>query len=100
MVDKRTAAVLILGFIILVSGLSLWVLGDQTSSVVSLPLASTGVVWAPLLWICGIIVLLSAAFANNVRPKYYVIWVVSLIVGYLVIFGIIVVITGYLVSLS
>ena len=98
--DKRTAAVLILGFLILISGLSLWVLGDQTSSVVSLPLASTGVLWAPLLWVCGIIVLLSAAFATNVAPKYYALWVVSLIVGYLVIFGIIVVITGYLVSLS
>jgi hypothetical protein len=97
MVDKRTAAVLIVGFLILISGLSLWVLGDQTSSIVSLPLASTGVLWAPLLWICGIIVLLSAAFANILRAKYYVIWVVSLIVGYLVIFGIIVVVTGYLI---
>jgi len=96
MVDKRTTAVLIVGFIILISGLSLWVLGDQTSSVVSLPLASTGVSWAPLLWVCGIIVLLSAAFANILRPKYYVIWVVSLIVGYLVIFGVIVVVTSYL----
>jgi len=96
MVNKRTAAILIVGFIILISGLSLWVLGDQTSSVVSLPLASTGVTWAPLLWICGIIVLLSAAFANILRPKYYVIWVVSLIVGYLVIFGVIVVVTSYL----
>jgi hypothetical protein len=98
MVDKKTAAVLIVGFLILVSGLSLWVLGDQTSSVVSLPLASTGVLWAPLLWVCGIIVLLSAAFANILRAKYYVIWLVTLIVGYLVIFGIIVVITSYLVS--
>jgi hypothetical protein len=97
MVDKRTAAVLIVGFLILISGLSLWVLGDQTSSIVSLPLASTGVLWAPLLWICGIIVLLSAAFANILRAKYYVIWIVSLIVGYLVIFGIIVVVTGYLI---
>ena len=96
MVNKRTAAILIVGFIILISGLSLWVLGDQTNSVVSLPLASTGVTWAPLLWICGIIVLLSAAFANILRPKYYVIWVVSLIVGYLVIFGVIVVVTSYL----
>jgi hypothetical protein len=97
MVDKWSAAVLILGFLILVTGLSLWVLGDQTSSVVSLPLASTGVLWAPLLWICGIIVLLSAAFASVLRAKYYVLWLVSLIVGYLVIFGIIVAITSYLV---
>jgi hypothetical protein len=97
MVNKWSAAVLILGFLILLTGLSLWVLGDQTSSVVSLPLASTGVLWAPLLWICGIIVLLSAAFASVLRAKYYVLWVVSLIVGYLVIFGIIVAITSYLV---
>jgi hypothetical protein len=97
MVAKPTVAVLILGFLILVSGLSLWVLGDQTSSVVSLPLASTGVLWAPLLWICGIIVLLSAAFANILRAKHYVIWLASLIVGYLVIFGIIVAVTSYLV---
>jgi hypothetical protein len=97
MVNKWSAAVLILGFLILLTGLSLWVLGDQTSSIVSLPLASTGVLWAPLLWICGIIVLLSAAFANVLRAKYYVLWLVSLIVGYLVIFGIIVAVTSYLV---
>ena len=97
MVNKSTAAVLILGFLILLSGLSLWVLGDQTNSVVSLPLASTGVLWAPLLWICGIIVLLSAAFANILRAKYYVVWLVSLIVGYIVIFGIIVAITASLI---
>jgi len=97
MVTKSTAAVLILGFLILVSGLSLWVLGDQTDSVVSLPLASTGVPWAPLLWICGIIVILSAAFANILRAKYYVVWLVSLIVGYLVVFGIIIMVTGYLI---
>jgi len=98
MVTKPTAAVLILGFLILVSGLSLWVLGDQTSSIVSLPLASTGVLFAPLLWICGIIVLLSAAFANILQAKHYVLWVVSLIFGYLVIFGIIVAVCSYLVG--
>ena len=97
MVNKYSAAVLILGFLIMISGLALWVLGDQTNSVVSLPLASTGVLWAPLLWICGIIVLLSAAFANTLRAKSYLIWLVSLIVGYLAIFGILVVITSHLV---
>jgi hypothetical protein len=97
MVNSRTAAVLIVGFIILIAGLSLWVLGDQTSSLVPLPLASTGVPWAPLLWVCGIIVLLTSAFANILDPKHYLLWLVSLIVGYLVIFGIIVVITGYLI---
>jgi hypothetical protein len=97
MVSIRTVAILILGFILLVSGLALWVLGDQTSSVVSLALASTGVPWAPLLWICGIIILLSAAFANVLHVKHYVLWLVSLIVGYLIVFGVIVVVTSYLV---
>ena len=97
MANKRTAAVLILGFLILFAGLSLWVLGDQTSVVVSLPLASTGVLWAPLLWICGIIVLLSAAFANVLSVKHYFLWLASLIIGYLVVFGVIVMITSYLI---
>jgi hypothetical protein len=96
-VDRRTAAVLIVGFVILLSGLALWVLGDQTNSVVSLPLASTGVPWAPFLWLCGIIVLLSAALANILQVKYYLLWLVSLIVGYLVVFGIIIAVTGYLI---
>jgi hypothetical protein len=97
MVDKRTATALIVGFVILLSGLSLWVLGDQTNSVVTLPLASTGVTWAPLLWICGIIVLLSAALANILDAKHYLFWIVSLIVGYLVVFGIIIAVTAYLI---
>jgi hypothetical protein len=97
MVDRRTAVVLILGFVVLISGLAAWVLGDQTNSIVSLPLASTGVPWAPFLWICGIIVLLSAALASILQVKYYLLWLVSLIVGYLVVFGIIIVVTGYLI---
>ena len=96
MVNIRTAGVLILGFVILVTGLALWVLGDQTSSVVSLPLASTGIPWAPFLWLCGIIVLLTAAFANILHVKHFVLWLVTLIVGYLVIFAVIIVITGFL----
>jgi len=96
MVNIRTASILIVGFLMLVSGLSLWVLGDQTSSVVTLPLAGTGVLWAPLLWICGIIVLLSAAFANTLQAKNYLIWLACLILGYLVIFGILVAITSHL----
>jgi hypothetical protein len=96
MVSSRTALVVIVGFLLLASGLSLWVLGDQTTSVVSLPLASTGVTWAPLLWICGIIVMLSAALANTLPAKNYLMWLVTLIVGYLVIFGIIVAVTSQL----
>jgi hypothetical protein len=96
MVNKRTALVVIVGFLLLVSGLSLWVLGDQTNTVVSLPLASTGVTWAPLLWICGIIVMLSGAFAGTLPAKNYLMWLVALIAGYLLIFGIIVAVTSQL----
>jgi hypothetical protein len=84
------------GFLLLVAGLSLWVLGDQTDSVVSLPLASTGVLWAPFLWICGIIVMLSAAFASVLHAKNYLIWLVTLILGYLAVFGILVAIASHL----
>lgn len=96
MVNKRSAAVLIVGFLILVSALSLWVLGDYTDSVITLPLASTGVLWAPLLWLCGIIAMLSAAFAGLLRVKNYLIWIATLIVGYLAIFGILVAIASHL----
>ena len=97
MVNIRSATVLIVGFLMLVLGLSLWVLGDQTDSVVTLPLASTGVLWAPFLWICGIIVMLSAAFAGILHAKHYLMWLATLIIGYLAIFGIIVAITAHLV---
>lgn len=96
MVNKRSAAVLIVGFLILVSALSLWVLGDYTDSVITLPLASTGVLWAPLLWLCGIIIMLSAAFAGLLRVKNYLIWIATLIVGYLAVFGILVAIASHL----
>jgi len=96
MTNKRTAAVLILGFLMLISALSLWVLGDYTDSVITLPLASTGVLWAPLLWICGIIVMLSAAFAGLLRVKNYLIWLVTLIVGYMAVFGVLVAIAAHL----
>ena len=94
--NKRSAAVLIVGFLMLVSGLSLWVLGDYTDSVITLPLASTGVLWAPFLWICGIIVMLSAAFAGLLRAKNYLIWIVTLIIGYVAVFGILVTIASHL----
>lgn len=96
MVNKRSAAVLIVGFLILVSALSLWVLGDYTDSVITLPLASTGVLWAPLLWLCGIIIMLSAAFAGLLRVKNYLIWIATLIVGYVAVFGILVAIASHL----
>ena len=96
MVNKRTAAVLIVGFLILISALSLWVLGDYTDSVITLPLASTGVLWAPLLWLCGIIVLLSSAMASLLKFKNYLLWVVVLICGYLAVFGVLVLIASNL----
>jgi len=96
MVSGRTALIVILGFLILASGLSLWVLGDQTNSLVSLPLASTGITWAPLLWILGIIIILSAALANTLPAKNYLLWLVALIVGYLAVFGILVGVTSHL----
>jgi len=97
MVNTRSATVLIVGFLLLVSGLGLWVLGDQTNSVVTLPLAGTGVLWAPFLWICGIIVMLSAAFASVLSAKNYLIWLATLIIGYIAVFGVLVVITSHLV---
>ena len=96
MVNVRSATVLIVGFLMMVAGLSLWVLGDPTNSVVTLPLASTGVLWAPLLWICGIIVMLSAAFASVLHVKHYLLWLATLILGYLAVFGILVAIASHL----
>jgi hypothetical protein len=96
MVSKRTGLVLIVGFLMLVSGLSLWVLGDYTDSVITLPLASTGVLWAPFLWLCGIIVMLSSALAGLLRVKNYLIWIATLILGYLAVFGILVAIASRL----
>jgi hypothetical protein len=80
----------------LATGLSLWVLGDRITPTVTLPLASTGILWAPLLWLSGIIVLLSAALANTLRLKYYIIWIICLIGGYIAIFGILVTFTSHL----
>jgi len=96
MTSKRAAAVLVVGFLILISALSLWVLGDYTDSVITLPLASTGVLWAPLLWLCGIIVLLSSAMASLLKFKNYLVWIIVLIGGYLAIFGILVLIASNL----
>ena len=96
MVSKRTAAALAVGFLVLISALSVWVLGDYTDSVITLPLASTGVLWAPLLWLCGIIVALSSAMAGLLKFKYYLIWIVVLIGGYLAVFSILVLLASNL----
>jgi hypothetical protein len=99
MVNLKSGSVAIIGFLMLGSGLALWVLGDTTTSVVTLPLASTGILWAPLLWLSGIIVLLSSALANLLRLKNYLVWVVVLIGGYLAIFGILVLIASNLLPI-
>ena len=82
-------AVGLVGLLLVVVGVALWVTGDSTDLVVSIPLASTGVLWAPLLWLLGIIVLLSAALANTLPLKNYIVWLALLIVGYLAVFVVI-----------
>jgi hypothetical protein len=82
-------AVALVGLLLVVVGVALWVTGDSTDLVVSIPLASTGVLWAPLLWLLGIIVLLSAALANTLPLKNYIVWLALLIVGYLAVFVVI-----------
>ena len=82
-------AVGLLGLLLVVVGVSLWVAGDSTSLVVTIPLASTGVLWAPLLWLLGIIVLLSAALAYTLPLKNYLVWLALLLVGYLAVFVVI-----------
>jgi hypothetical protein len=97
MTSIRTIAVGLLGLLLVVAGVSLWVAGDSTSLVVTIPLASTGVLWAPLLWLLGIIVLLSAALANTLHLKDYIVWLVLLIVGYLAVFVVLVSVTSLIV---
>ena len=82
-------AVGLVGLILVVVGVALWVTGDSTDLVVSIPLASTGVLWAPLLWLLGIIILLSAALANTLPLKNYIVWLALLIIGYLAVFVVI-----------
>ena len=97
MTSVRTIAVGLLGLVLVVVGVALWVAGDSTNLVVTIPLASTGVLWAPLLWLLGIIVLLSAALANTLRLKNYMVWLALLIVGYLAVFVVIVSVTSLIV---
>jgi hypothetical protein len=89
-------SVAIVGFLILASGLSMWVLGDRTSQMVPLPLASTGILWSPLIWLLGIIVILSSALASTLHFKNYLAWLVILVVGYLAVFAVIVAVTSHL----
>ena len=96
MVSIKTGSVAIIGFLMLATGLGLWVLGDTTTSTVPISLASTGILWAPLLWLSGIIVLLTAALANTLRLKNYIVWVIVLIGGYLAVFGVLVLIASNL----
>ena len=97
MTSTRTLAIGLLGLLLIVAGVSLWVLEDSTSVVVSMPLASTGFLWAPLIWILGIIVILSAALANTLPIKNYLAWLALLVVGYLAVFVILVSVTSVIV---
>ncbi|HXY82487.1 MAG TPA: hypothetical protein VEH56_02125 [Candidatus Saccharimonadales bacterium] len=90
----RTLSVGMLGLLLIVAGVALWVLADSTSVVVSMPLASTGFLWAPLIWFLGIIVILSAALANTLPLKDYLAWLLVLVVGYLAVFVILVSVTS------
>ena len=90
MTSLKAASVGLLGLLLTVSGLALWVFGDQTSVLVSLPIAITGVPWAPAIWILGIIVLLSVALAQTLRIKNYLMWILLLVGGYLAVFAVLV----------
>ena len=97
MTNIKAVSVALLGLLLIVLGVGFWVLGDATNSVVALPLASTGVHWAPLIWLLGIIVLLSAAFANTMRVKNYFIWLLVLVFGYLAVFVVLVAVTSVII---
>jgi len=94
MTNVRALAVGLLGFLLIIIGVSLWVLGDSTTTVVSIPLASTGFLWAPLIWVLGIIITLSAALANTLPLKNYLAWLLVLVLGYLAVFVILVSLTS------
>ena len=94
MTNIKAVSVALLGLLLIVLGVGFWVLGDATNSVVTLPLASTGAHWAPLIWLLGIIVLLSAAFANTMHIKNYFVWLLVLVVGYLAVFAVLVAVTS------
>ena len=97
MTSLKAASVGLLGLLLSVSGLALWVLGDQTSALVSLPIAITGVPWAPLIWVLGIIVMLSTALAQTLRIKNYLMWTGLLVAGYLAVFAVLVFYTASLI---
>ena len=94
MTSLKAASVGLLGLLLSVSGLALWVLGDQTSALVPLPIAITGVPWAPLIWVLGVIVMLSTALALTLRIKNYLMWILLLVGGYLAVFAVLVSVTS------
>ena len=94
MTSVRALVVGLLGLLLIITGVSLWVLGDSTTAVVSIPLASTGFLWAPFIWILGIIITLSAALANTLPLKNYLAWLLVLVLGYLAVFAILVSVTS------
>ena len=97
MPNIKTTSVALLGFLLIVIGVGLWVSGDTTNPVVNLPQATTGVPWAPMIWVLGIIVMLSAALANSLHVKHYFLWLLVLIIGYLAVFSVLVGVTSLIV---
>src|SRR3989304_8859422 len=94
MTSLKAASVGLLGLLLSVSGLALWVLGDQTNALVPLPIAITGVPWAPLIWVLGVIVMLSTALAQTLRIKNYLMWIGLLVAGYIAVFAVLVSVTS------
>jgi len=90
MTNIKTTSVALLGLLLIIVGVGLWVSGDTTNTVVNLPLATTGIPWAPMIWVLGIIIMLSAALANTLHVKHYLLWLLVLIVGYLGVFAVLV----------
>jgi hypothetical protein len=98
MITMRAAAVGLLGLLTAVSGLTLWVLGDRVSATVPYPIASTAVHWAALIWVLGIIVMLSSALAQTMRFKNYLMLVLLLAGGYVAVFAVLVLFTSPIIG--
>jgi hypothetical protein len=94
----KAAAVGLLGLLTAVSGLALWVLGDRVSAAVPYPIASTAVQWAALIWVLGIIVMLSSALAQTMRLKNYLMLIVLLAGGYIAVFAVLVLFTSPIIG--
>jgi hypothetical protein len=94
MTSIKAASVGLLGLVTAVTGVGLWVLGDRVSATVPYPIASTAVHWAALIWVLGIIVMLSSALASTMRLKNYLMLILLLAGGYVAVFAVLVLFTS------